>query len=40
MMLVVPEADGRAALDALAAAGHRAVMVGELVAGEGEVRLV
>ena len=40
MIVVVPEGDAFKALDVARAAGHRAVEVGRVVAGDGAVRLV
>ena len=39
MVVAVPQRDASAAIDVLAAAGHRAVEVGEVVAGTGQVQL-
>jgi phosphoribosylformylglycinamidine cyclo-ligase len=39
MIVVVPPSDAYKALDVLRAAGHRAVQVGEIVAGDGKVHL-
>jgi phosphoribosylformylglycinamidine cyclo-ligase len=40
MIVVVPQSDLFKALDVARAAGHRAVEVGRIVAGDGTVRLV
>ena len=40
MIVVVPQADAFKALDVARAAGHRAVEVGRIVAGDGTVTLV
>ena len=40
MVVVVPEADAPRALDLVRSAGHRAAVVGRVVAGHGETRLV
>jgi len=40
MIVVVPEADAFRALDTARSAGHRAGIIGRVVAGSGDVRLV
>ncbi len=40
MIVVVPESDSFKALDAARSAGHRASIIGRIVPGDGEVRLV
>jgi len=40
MIVVVPESDSFKALDVARSAGHRASIIGRIVPGDGEVRLV
>jgi len=40
MIVVVPESDAFRALDVLRTEGHRAMTVGRVVAGDGDVRII
>jgi len=40
MIVVVPEADVFKSLDVARAAGHRATVIGQIIEGDGTVRIV